>query len=1222
MSLKRFNTDFSNASQKVAVGAVVDVEGLTKGDSEGEVIIDCRHESCPHPILIRALAQAVDEYPDNNTYLLFTDDEDPPQPVGETLNRIQDYLYGMRVYEMVTEVSRNLHAALNETSDGKTTKTSSGSQKNDQEGEEDEADEESFGFGDSDEDNSDDEFDLDDDAFGLNTAKRTSSRHASHHSSEEQLQMRWRLRQDLRLAKQAGYKVGILNGMRHSGTEGIVSISIRAQKLGLSGEAKEAWDVEDNEYVVLLIRFGFYTPVERVMEQASTFTPIYFRIGKCSRYKPSFKSALAAFDLTAFGERKTQDRSNEPSGHTEPDQEFRKLFISNSLNQYLNDCFISLLKLRKSRKCSWDDANLILESKTINQTTDSILTHDHSGSGGETMDVDPAPEDLGHRTIPSDHLAQTPPQHGHSLPLIAMEFAMNYFVKCTEYCLRCHQKVDKSFEALRPYVCSKPLCLFQYMAMGLGPNVEHEILTEPYVVDLLVNLCYSALDPSSHSYNQPFFPAAPRPNPTLPIRELPVGLRMTIPNLLGSDHVPLKAHLSKGPERHVLVFDVEASFTMDDRVGLDKWIAFRRPGENKTQHAVISEVDLVKRSLLVNVVSESGDWSPSGYGVAPSHGEPTSASDDTLVHVFLYDTDLDSLPLLEKGGMLRHVLDTMPPILDIAAFLTRQPHASLRSMDKMSVAAASLLQWIVSSNRSCIYQVGSFEEISRTTQNAQELANSVPLIPTTRRKNRDHERIPGMPGWVQFRFAQGSPDKELRFKRALQEVAARQNIASHPTIFAWHGSGLSNWHSIVRNGLDFNDIKNGRSFGNGVYFSPHHGTSMGYSGIGRRGIVWGKSALGFSTCVSLNEIINCPSEFVSRSPHYVVSQLDWHQCRYIFVQAAACGEYGGVVNPSPVGSVSNNQQFHKQPDGLAITGPSGQALRIPLAAIPFRLVDPGLETQPVATKRTTVRREEEESAEEDLEDVQFLFSDNEESEEPRGPPSKKTTAPGRPVTPANTDTLTDFRPGSLDLSTLPTMAMPKSASDFATKAIVRELKRLEEIQSRTSLHELGWYMDFEKMDNMFQWIVEFHSFDPSLPLTQDMKQLGVTSIVFEIRFGANYPMSPPFVRVIRPHFLPFMQGGGGHVTAGGAMCMELLTNSGWSPANSMESVFLQVRMALQNLEPKPARLSRAIRGSNSAYGPAYVDDYRVGDAIEAYTRAARVHGWEVPADLHQIANGL
>jgi ubiquitin-conjugating enzyme E2 Q len=122
-----------------------------------------------------------------------------------------------------------------------------------------------------------------------------------------------------------------------------------------------------------------------------------------------------------------------------------------------------------------------------------------------------------------------------------------------------------------------------------------------------------------------------------------------------------------------------------------------------------------------------------------------------------------------------------------------------------------------------------------------------------------------------------------------------------------------------------------------------------------------------------------------------------------------------------------------------------------------------------------------------------------------------------------------------------------------------------------------------------------------------MKTAGLTSIVLEIRFGKDYPHSPPFIRVIKPRFLPFMMGGGGHVTGGGAMCMELLTNSGWSAASSIEGVLLQVRMAIMNLEPKPARLENTATASHRTYG--------TGEAMEAFVRACRAHGWEVPKDF-------
>lgn len=56
-------------------------------------------------------------------------------------------------------------------------------------------------------------------------------------------------------------------------------------------------------------------------------------------------------------------------------------------------------------------------------------------------------------------------------------------------------------------------------------------------------------------------------------------------------------------------------------------------------------------------------------------------------------------------------------------------------------------------------------------------------------------------------------------------------------------------------------------------------------------------------------------------------------------------------------------------------------------------------------------------------------------------------------------------------------------------------------------------------------------------LLRDMKTHGVTSLLLEVRFPESFSLSPPFFRVIYPRFLPFLHGGGGHVTAGGSLCM-------------------------------------------------------------------------------------
>lgn len=178
---------------------------------------------------------------------------------------------------------------------------------------------------------------------------------------------------------------------------------------------------------------------------------------------------------------------------------------------------------------------------------------------------------------------------------------------------------------------------------------------------------------------------------------------------------------------------------------------------------------------------------------------------------------------------------------------------------------------------------------------------------------------------------------------------------------------------------------------------------------------------------------------------------------------------------------------------------------------------------------------------------------------------------------------------------------------------MKELQNLQKIQDSTPTAELGWYIDTAKIDNAYQWIVELHSFHTfeekgkKLPLAEDMKKRKITSVVLEVNFNKDFPFTPPYVRVIRPRFLSLMQGGGGHIVMGGAMCMELLTNSGWSSVLSMEGVLMQVRLAIAS-EPY-ARLDTSAGGG----------DYGTMEAAGGYLRACQTHGWAVPPGFREMA---
>lgn len=168
------------------------------------------------------------------------------------------------------------------------------------------------------------------------------------------------------------------------------------------------------------------------------------------------------------------------------------------------------------------------------------------------------------------------------------------------------------------------------------------------------------------------------------------------------------------------------------------------------------------------------------------------------------------------------LLQTLPSITELRNFLLKQSRTSepnLRAWkERVSPAALGLLRWIIASNRSCIIQV---DKCPGQEDNDSSCA-----------KFRLDQKCSNVPdNWLQFRFAQGSPDKEQRFLNSLR-VEQGKFDPKYPTMFAFHGSGLQNWHSIIRHGLDFKETINGRAYGHGVYHAMDQDTSAAYAQIG------------------------------------------------------------------------------------------------------------------------------------------------------------------------------------------------------------------------------------------------------------------------------------------------------------------------------------------------------------------------------------------------------
>ena len=143
---------------------------------------------------------------------------------------------------------------------------------------------------------------------------------------------------------------------------------------------------------------------------------------------------------------------------------------------------------------------------------------------------------------------------------------------------------------------------------------------------------------------------------------------------------------------------------------------------------------------------------------------------------------------------------------------------------------------------------------------------------------------------------------------------------------------------------------------------------------------------------------------------------------------------------------------------------------------------------------------------------------------------------------------------------------------------------------------------FLSFDNTYVWNVSM----PSASFIDDAPQLYTdletyaerfqkkACVQFEIIFPDEFQRIPPFVRLVTPRF----QQRTGHITAGGSICTELLTEEGWNK-NKMSPQ--QLILFLHNLIiDGHARLD-----THSPHCP-----YLFVEAIDAFNRVASDHGWK------------
>ncbi|WVF71109.1 hypothetical protein IAT40_005906 [Kwoniella sp. CBS 6097] len=250
------------------------------------------------------------------------------------------------------------------------------------------------------------------------------------------------LRQHFLRAKKWGYRPGLTKVSDFW----VISYSIPLKNLPLDPNVLGMWDdglVEawkEDQRIVLLIGVESYPPRLDQMKYWLSFH---------SDYKPSLEETVAI------------TRGHGPSS----------FYLAAPLLNYLKS-FSKCYKLRTACALDWS-------------------TSDHIGMDDEmtrrVFHEGVIPEPVRGKEEKNDPVEQG---LDGNIPLCAFWWTLRRFIDAPKYCLNCGLQVK--IASLRPYVCDKPLCLYGFMSLGLGPSVEHAIITHPSVVDVLLSFAHSA----------------------------------------------------------------------------------------------------------------------------------------------------------------------------------------------------------------------------------------------------------------------------------------------------------------------------------------------------------------------------------------------------------------------------------------------------------------------------------------------------------------------------------------------------------------------------------------------------------------------------------------------------------------------------------------------------------------------------------------------------------
>lgn len=407
----------------------------------------------------------VDSYPKRSDFLIFTSADNTGDDVQGWLQEVAERTHGKTVMDVIALIFNKLTMNLHPDSVGISQEPNAY--------ESDESTLQDSGY--------DHDFSSDEEHYQIDIDPLPPRRLPSDTVFSTQESIR-RLKRHLRQARREGLAISLPSG-KFKESSGIFALSVGVSKLGISEEALEAWDLKHSDYIFMLMKLPLgYPPGSHFLQLSSDQTIVQFKFGKSAKSRLSTASMREAFEHPS-----TTEKVDSNNGGDDVSGEFMSLYTSASLDALINQEFPSLLNIRRSQNLSWDAA---LAHKFDVSRGDHHRRDETSDQKVNERSRDISEDDFQASLLQRDASLAGP--EDLNIALCAMQFGLRRLARCTQYCMVCHQKTE-GFEAVKPFVCQSSLCLYQYISLGFGQSIEHEIVNNPYVVDLLISFFHNAL---------------------------------------------------------------------------------------------------------------------------------------------------------------------------------------------------------------------------------------------------------------------------------------------------------------------------------------------------------------------------------------------------------------------------------------------------------------------------------------------------------------------------------------------------------------------------------------------------------------------------------------------------------------------------------------------------------------------------------------------------------